>query len=55
MLRRLRQIGQGYWQSDGSAKQLSTSDLATAGHRPELWRAKWSKGGRIIFEVSASR
>ena len=44
VLTKLRKIGEGQWLSN-VIKRLQTPELDCQGL--ELWRTKWSKGGRI--------
>jgi hypothetical protein len=48
VLGKLRQIGQGFWAADGDTQRLRTPEAP----RLELWRTKWSKAGRVVFEVA---
>lgn len=48
VLTKLRQIREGQWLSNVT-KRLQTPEPGCQGL--ELWRTKWSQGGRIIFEV----
>ena len=48
VLGKLRQIGQGFWQAEGDTTRRRTPEA-----RLELWRTKWSRPGRIVFEVAA--
>jgi hypothetical protein len=43
---KLRRIGEGLWQADGSSKRIRTEEPGL-----ELWRTKITKGGRIIWQV----
>lgn len=49
--KKLAQIGQGRWKSDGDTTCL-TFDPQAKCNDLELWRTKWSKAGRIVFEVA---
>ncbi len=40
MINKLRQIGQGFWQADGSTDKL-VFDRKTGCGDLELWRTKW--------------
>lgn len=44
MLTKLRKIGEGYWQASGDTERLFSSDPGCS--QLELWRTKWSRGGR---------
>eukprot|EP00775_Hariotina_reticulata_P001454 gene1454-1796_t len=47
VLLKLRRIGEGLWQADGSSKRIRTEEPGL-----ELWRTKITKGGRIIWQVA---
>ena len=49
VVNKLLSIARGFWLSDGSCKNLAPSDKSL---QCELWRCKFSKGGRIVFDVS---
>ena len=44
-------LGAGFWRSDGTCSQLVPDDVALK-KTLELWRCKFSKAGRILFEVA---
>jgi hypothetical protein len=48
---KLARIGAGFWGRDGTASMLVPEDAAL---KPtlELWRVKFSKSGRVLFEVA---
>lgn len=48
MLRSLKLIGQGLWRQQKTTKPLRMEGVADL----ELWSTRWSKGGRIVFEVA---
>jgi mRNA-degrading endonuclease RelE of RelBE toxin-antitoxin system len=50
VLRRLMRIGEGLWLQDGN----TTCIKANKSLNLELWRTKFSKSGRIVFEVILS-
>jgi hypothetical protein len=45
---RLRRIGLGTWQSDGTSKRLRIAEPGL-----ELYRTKLTRGGRIIWQVGS--
>lgn len=49
VLRRLLRIGEGLWQQDGNTVCLKVDKALNL----ELWRTKFSKSGRIVFEALA--
>ena len=46
VLRALRRVGEGFWLADGRTKRLNMGDPSL-----ELWRSKFCKGGRIVWQV----
>jgi len=48
VLRRLLRIGEGLWQQDGNTVCLKVDKALNL----ELWRTKFSKSGRIVFEIA---
>lgn len=48
VLRSLKIIGQGLWRQQKTSKPLRMEGVADL----ELWSTRWSKGGRIVFEVA---
>lgn len=48
MLRSLEVIGQGLWRQQKTTRALRMEGAADL----ELWSMRWSKGGRIVFEVA---
>ena len=51
VLRKLERLGRGYWQQEKTTKALRMESGGPAADL-ELWRTRWSKGGRIVFEVT---
>jgi len=47
--RRLLSIARGFWLTDGACSKLQVTDPTL---QCEVWRAKFSKGGRIVWDVS---
>jgi hypothetical protein len=50
VLQRLVRIASGFWVQDGNTARLACEDKSLKGL--ELWRTKFSKAGRIVFEVA---
>lgn len=50
VMKRLLRIAQGYWLQDGNTVCLVPEDKSLTGL--EMWRTKFSKSGRIVFEVA---
>lgn len=48
VLRKLYQIGKGFWKQDSDTKALRTEGAAGL----QLWHTVWCKGGHIVFEVA---
>ena len=48
---KLLRLGAGFWIADGTCSQLVPNDTALKSTL-ELWRCKFSKAGRILFEVA---
>lgn len=46
VLRALRRVGQGYFLADGATKRLRMADPSL-----ELSRTKFTRGGRIVWQV----
>lgn len=49
VVQKLLAIAQDFWKTDGSCKNLSPSDKSL---QCEVWRCKWSKAGRILWDVA---
>jgi hypothetical protein len=47
---KLRRIGEGCWRTDGDTKKLRTQEPGL-----ELWRTKFTRAGRLVWQVGASR
>jgi hypothetical protein len=43
---KLRRIGEGCWRTDGDTKKLRTQEPGL-----ELWRTKFTRGGRLVWQV----
>jgi hypothetical protein len=48
---KMLRLGAGFWLADGTCSQLVPDDTALKSTL-ELWRCKFSKAGRILFEVA---